>query len=792
MGERGSTIIKKGSSYFNPFSALPPSVKRSMTTSRLSECQDAVTDRLAEQLEAALNSVASLINNISSDSSSINVLTSPDAPADSAPVVDRVEVLDITVKKITRERPSFLGEPGPTVIRTGSSYFKPFSALSPSVKRSMTTSQLSECQDAVTDHLAEQLEAALNSVALSINVWTSPDAPPDSTPVGNRVEDLKAAVKKLTMERPAFLGAPGLSVIKNGMLSSKSLIRHSVQHFPSPEPKAQTAPNHKSSVGEGGCRRSSMVELFLHRKDVGSTPTNGISLVMDDKKEVAKKEEVINSLGVEIKACDLYSAAELPGKTVQNQRLLDSANAIILKLPPERVKIKIIAEVNKLGMNSAALILTFQRLYIAEESRLMVRDGYFFKIGISRYCDMLVVDKESLLLSLLKLFRELRCYEGVSLGLGAAIYSWSSKFESVFSVMMAQYCHYSAAELPGKRTQNQRLLDSAKAIILKLPPKRMKIKITVNVNQLRMNSAGLILTFQRLYTAEESRRMVRDGYFSNIGISRYCDMLVVDKESLLLSLLKLFRELRCYEGVSLEAAIYSWSAKFESVFNAMMVQYCHYRKDWMVRRQLKETTGLPEGAIAVVCKAIVLALQRNESNRGQQRVVLGVLNASTVIFEALQSSLIKREVLRRLLQIRTNQRIRVDQQITAEVIAHIGGKFPPSYAAGAGFLIFKARKNDGSKRSLSNLKSHRRCYCRLNDWDWLDTSHSARLALIERSLEFDDYSSGNRKRPLIMSMLTVLIRSCNLRSTVLLKLAATLRLAHDGLLRGGNYGRDYW
>ena len=60
-----------------------------------------------------------------------------------------------------------------------------------------------------------------------------------------------------------------------------------------------------------------------------------------------------------------------------------------------------------------------------------------------------------------------------------------------------------------------------------------------------------------------------------------------------------------------------------------------------------------------------------------------------------------------------------------------------------------------------------------------------KVELIERSMRFDDHSQGNKKRPLLMSMLSVMIRKFNLNSPPLLQLATTLMVAHNGLLRGG-------
>ena len=221
-----------------------------------------------------------------------------------------------------------------------------------SANRSMTTSQLSEFQDAITDRLAEQLEAAFN------------------------------------------------------FSSESSSVQRSMLSLFSPAPTAQAAPNQQSSVGagmrrqekgwksvsrgrlEGGegrhsadgvlaeaeegeeidlCPCSSRVELFLHRKDIGSTPIEGFSLLIGEKKAVEKEDEVV---------------------------------------------------ANK------------------------TRQGYFINIDTSRYHDMVIFDKESRPLALLKLVMTLWGHIGVSFSFRKAIYHWSAEFESWFDVIMVSDFHY--------------------------------------------------------------------------------------------------------------------------------------------------------------------------------------------------------------------------------------------------------------------------------------------------------------------------------------------------------------
>ena len=94
-------------------------------------------------------------------------------------------------------------------------------------------------------------------------------------------------------------------------------------------------------------------------------------------------------------------------------------------------------------------------------------------------------------------------------------------------------------------------------------------------------------------------------------------------------------------------------------------------------------------------------------------------------------------------------------------------------------------RNHGSTRSLGNIKSHLRVHCRLAELGWLEESAVARLCLLEKSLRFDDYGGGRRKRPLVAALLIQLLQVLDLNNPVHLQLAATLALGHDGLLRGG-------
>ena len=100
-------------------------------------------------------------------------------------------------------------------------------------------------------------------------------------------------------------------------------------------------------------------------------------------------------------------------------------------------------------------------------------------------------------------------------------------------------------------------------------------------------------------------------------------------------------------------------------------------------------------------------------------------------------------------------------------------------------MTYVARQS-GSTRSLANVKSHLRVHCRLMDVPWLSESAAARVILVEKNMRFYDASVGNRKRPLVTSILVAI--ACRLpyqSDVVALQLLTTLFLGHDGLLRGG-------
>ena len=115
--------------------------------------------------------------------------------------------------------------------------------------------------------------------------------------------------------------------------------------------------------------------------------------------------------------------------------------------------------------------------------------------------------------------------------------------------------------------------------------------------------------------------------------------------------------------------------------------------------------------------------------------------------------------------------------------------FPPSYQSLAGYLVVFVSRQQGSARSIANVKSHLHVHCRKTTVPWLSEADAVRLTLVEKNLLYYDVSQSNRKRPLIMSILISIVSHLNFTSNIVsLQLLTTLFFGHNGLLRGGKYG----
>ena len=235
---------------------------------------------------------------------------------------------------------------------------------------------------------------------------------------------------------------------------------------------------------------------------------------------------------------------------------------------------------------------------------------------------------------------------------------------------------YRAVELAGTTIIDQRSLDQANERLMDQLLKRVKIRITTDVTQSGVNGAALTPPFRMSAPAEASMLIVRNGYLIKIDISRYYYMFVFAVESRFLFHFILFKVLWMYICVffGFSAAPYhisTWSAEFQSWFNAMNLRSCHYMDDWLVSDRSEKRARKQEETIVAVFEAVGFTIQRDKTERGQQIVYLGVLYDTitmTLRFEPLQCHSMKVELERSLAQIRS------DQQVAIGTIAHTCGK----------------------------------------------------------------------------------------------------------------------
>ena len=74
--------------------------------------------------------------------------------------------------------------------------------------------------------------------------------------------------------------------------------------------------------------------------------------------------------------------------------------------------------------------------------------------------------------------------------------------------------------------------------------------------------------------------------------------------------------------------------------------------------------------------------------------------------------------------------------------------FPPSVDSIAGYIFKFIADNNGSTRSVRNVKYYVKRYCEDKGGDWLSTTELRRLRELIREQEILDMSEGERKRAL--------------------------------------------
>lgn len=108
---------------------------------------------------------------------------------------------------------------------------------------------------------------------------------------------------------------------------------------------------------------------------------------------------------------------------------------------------------------------------------------------------------------------------------------------------------------------------------------------------------------------------------------------------------------------------------------------------------------------------------------------------------------------------------------------------PMSYTSVAGYVCAYVDKLNGSTRSVSNILSSMRTFCRLQSLPWLSESDAYRLHLLVKDLEYDDLSVSQRKRPLGIGLLRMAASKMDLQNKGELYKLTIVTVAHDALLR---------
>ena len=111
--------------------------------------------------------------------------------------------------------------------------------------------------------------------------------------------------------------------------------------------------------------------------------------------------------------------------------------------------------------------------------------------------------------------------------------------------------------------------------------------------------------------------------------------------------------------------------------------------------------------------------------------------------------------------------------------------YPPSYDSVGSYLVGFVQRNQGSTKSLANVKSHLKTMATRKGLGWLSPTEAARLTALEAELRLEDHGGTERKLPLTMRLLVRIIGQLDLTVESELLAATLMAMGHDGLLRGG-------
>jgi hypothetical protein len=111
--------------------------------------------------------------------------------------------------------------------------------------------------------------------------------------------------------------------------------------------------------------------------------------------------------------------------------------------------------------------------------------------------------------------------------------------------------------------------------------------------------------------------------------------------------------------------------------------------------------------------------------------------------------------------------------------------YPMSYRSIATYLVAYVKRNNGSAKSLSNVKSQLKTTAARRRAGWLDKTEAAMLNALVRELKLEDSGETDRKLALTTALIRDIVQQLNLGLDVDLLEATLVTVGHDALLRGG-------
>ena len=111
--------------------------------------------------------------------------------------------------------------------------------------------------------------------------------------------------------------------------------------------------------------------------------------------------------------------------------------------------------------------------------------------------------------------------------------------------------------------------------------------------------------------------------------------------------------------------------------------------------------------------------------------------------------------------------------------------YPMTYSTVLGFLCKHVMDNNGSTKSVKNVKSFLKKACESRKEAWLSTTEQNLLNEVMRELQILDMSEGRQKKALQIKSIIEIIEKADLNSTIELYVCLLLITGHKGLLRSG-------